>query len=285
MYVAKVQLPSRGKFGPSHVKLSNPSVEDVREFLAFKGKNVTAINNMVRTICDTVIDDLPVGDRDYLYLNIRNMINPQQLGGSFECRYCGEKGNIFSIPHSAIEVKQLPDDFEKDHKLRLPDVDKEVIINPYTVANEEKVLEYLDLHASADIPMKHSNLGKDLLLFARYAAMIKTEETSLEEKIQFIRSLDFVAFELIVLYDVLFDCGPIMDVVVGCKECKKKAKVHIPIDDSLLGISLSSLLTKHRFLSKVSNIGFQDFLKYTVSEMDIVVSKELELRQKKIPKS
>lgn len=284
MYVIKVQLPSRGKYGHSHVRLSNPSVDHIRSFLAFKGKSVLAINSFVRAICEEPIDELPVGDRDYIFLNIRNMVNNQPYSGAFDCTSCGHKDNNFSFSPSVIEVKQLPDDFEKDYKLVLPGIDEEVIINSLTVDREESILEYLDLHASADKPMNHTDLGKDLEQFARYAGMLTIGEKTLDQKIEFLRKLDFAAFEIIVLYDVLFDCGPINDLVVECENCKKRFKMHIPIDETLLGISLSTLLTKHRFLSKVSNIGFQDFLKYSVSEMDMVVAKELELKQKSNPK-
>ena len=41
-----------------------------------------------------------------------------------------------------------------------------------------------------------------------------------------------------------------------------------------------SLLAKHRFLSKTTAIGYKDFLKYTIADMDHVVEREVEYQDK-----
>ena len=62
--------------------------------------------------------------------------------------------------------------------------------------------------------------------------------------------------------------------------CERLWKVKFHIDSDFLGISLSSLMTKHRFLAKAANIGFQDFLNYTVRELNDIVDEEIQVKRK-----
>jgi len=282
------QLPSRGKFGESHVGLSFPTVEDIRNYLQASGKHFIAQNMMVDSVCDTDMNPYPIGDRDYLFVQSRSMINPNPLEGRWECGNC-EQMNKYILKSKDIHIYQLPDDFESPSKVTLPISKEEIRLTLLTVEREKKLNDYLELHETADDKeqMKHSDLGEDLETFATYAVMIvkeeKIEELTVErinENIEYLRKLDYRDFEVLILFDVSFRCGPDLSTDEKCSNCGRPSRVRIKIDQHFFGISLKSILLKHRFLNKASNVGFQDFLKYTVTEMNEIVESEVSSRKK-----
>lgn len=281
MYVLKVQLPSRGKFGNSHIGLKSLTVDLVRQYLAYEGRHTIAINNLLKEVCDTDLSDYPIGDRDYVFIQLRQMINPTPIEGSWKCQYHKEPFlNSFRKEIKDIKIIQLPDDFQSPSEFTLPISKDKIKMTLLAVAGEEKVEEYLELHKTADSDMMHADLKDDLSTFAMYAVMIVNNK-SIEENISYLRSLDFTDFEMIMLYELSFKCGPDLSVDTKCKDCKKPWRIKISIDTGFLGISLRSLLIKHRFLAKTSNIGFNDFLNYTINEVDTVVKKEIEVQNTK----
>lgn len=281
MYVLNIQLPSRGRVGESHAKVASPKVEHVREFLTFKGRFKTAINNIVSSLVDIDINKYPPGDRDFLFLNIRNLINEQPISVGYECS-CGE-GNVATKEVSELEIDQLPDDFEPILNIPLSkDYDgvETLKIRIFTVEMEELLDEYIDLRDSKDGDPAHKDLDeKDIQLFANYALMIDNGN-SIDENIDFIRKLDFADFEKIMVYDLAFSCGPKLFLTTSCKTCRKLWKIKFHIDSGFLGISLEGLMKKHRFLAKTSDIGFSDFLKYTTQELDKMVTQEVDTKRK-----
>ena len=90
MHTYPLYLPSKGKFGPSKVIIKPPTVEDVSSFLSYTGNLKTSINALVNSVCDTDISGLPTGDRDFIFLNLRQMVASTPIEGSFTCS-CGSR--------------------------------------------------------------------------------------------------------------------------------------------------------------------------------------------------
>ena len=199
MKVLSIQLPSRGKLGPSHAKVSAPTVEHIREFLTFQGRHSTAINSLVESICDVGIGPLACGDRDYLFVNIRQFVNPAPFEGTYACSACG-KTQEFSMLFSEIRISQLPDDFQNRKVLKFPS-GEEFCVQLLTVDAEQEVTELIDLYQSSDTPnkLRHSDLGADLETVARFAQMLYYPDISLEDRMQKIRDMDFNDYQWLVL--------------------------------------------------------------------------------------
>lgn len=281
MFTLPIQLPSRGKFGKSHINLKAPTVDEIRAFLAFEGKHVQAINSLVNSLSDTPLDEYPVGDRNYVFVNIRKLVNPVPISGTFTCTTddCNTANN-FTIEFNEIEVVQLPNDFVHPSEITLPISHNTLKLSLITVAKELLLTNFLDLCASADDTYKHKDLGPDLEQFARYAMMLESD-LSIEDRISKLREMDYTDYEVLMLYDAAFSTGPKISKRCVCSKCKRAWRVSVPLDSDFLGISLESLMVKHRFLSKTSSIGYQDFLKYTLDEMNFMVDKELQFQDEK----
>jgi hypothetical protein len=275
MYSTTVQLPSRGKIGESHASIRTPKILEIREFIAAQQEGTTALNQFIDSLVDINIGDYTLGDRDYLFLTLRGMINPKPLRSSFKCD-CGEQMLIVKEVDE-IEVKQLPNDFQKS--VEIPISGGKLRLKPFLVKDEISQKKYLDLRKTSDGEEPHQELGNDIGLFVRYALMVDNG-CSIDENIDLLKNLDYTDFEKVVLYDLAFTCGPKLFSMEVCTACKRPWKVTYPIKADFLGISINSLLTKHRFLSKTTNIGFKDFLDYTTEEMDEVVKAEVELKKK-----
>lgn len=283
-----VQLPSRGKCGDSHVSIGPIKLETIRGVLTYEGDHKLAINKLIEEVTGQSIAHLPVGDRDYLYVTIRKILNDAPLSGTVECD-CG-KTLPYVLEFANIQVTQIKDDLTIPAEFKLP-VSKELVkMYLFTVAMEIERVKYLELHQTADSPMKHRELGEDLPLFVKFALMLAPVMDPavvcnwpliIEEKITWLRNLDFKDFQAIMLFDLLFEIGPDVSTLVKCT-CGLVLRVKIPLDTTFLGISLNNLLIKHRFLAKSTrSIGYKDFLEYTVKEMEAVVNKEIESRTKK----
>lgn len=274
MYVIKPQLPSRGKFGYTHGSLKSPTIDSIRSFLGLSGSLEKALSAFVQDNNEFSIANLPIGDRDTLFLSLRSIINPNPIDGAYLCSFCN-KSVPFVINYEDINVVQLPDDFESPSTIILP-VSKETIkLTLVTVEKQNQIENYLELAETSEGEFPDKDLGEDLSLFVQYAVMIENDK-SIEKNIEFIRKLDIADFEVFLLYDASFSIGPDISKVCTCSKCKKETKVGVALDQEFLGINLKSLLLKHRFLAKSMNIGFQDFLKYTNTEANFIVEKELE---------
>jgi len=276
----RVQLPSRGKCGLTHVCISNPKISNIREFLSFEGKVLSAINQFVQSLCDSNINDILVGDRDYLVVNLRRLINPDAISGNYLCEIC-DTLNSADLPYSQIEVRQLPDDLPQPADLRLPVSGKPIRLKLVTVKMEQDIEDFLELQETTDTKDEYlASLGASLPIYVRYAVMIQDEKLTLTDKIKMLDELDYNDFEYISMFEASFPVGPMLVVDSVCKKCGNRARVSFPIDSHFLGLNLKSMLNKYRFLLKTTKVGFNDFLSFSVPEADTLVTEEMESRKK-----
>lgn len=276
----KIQLPSRGHYGNTSILIRNPKLEDIMEYLQAGNNSVVAKNALISSLCDDIdIRSLPVGDREYIFTSIRSMVNSNVITGTTTCMNegCGE-----TIPYmldlGSCKVNHLPYDFKKDYELVFSISNKKKVVNLLTVGREELLEDYIHFYEAADVPLQHSDLGPNLYEFARYGCMLGDSENvaKLDENIEFLRNLPWSDFELLLLYDISFDIGPRVVADAQCSHCKQQYRIKIKTDSSFFGLSLEGFIHRHRFLAKASNIGFADFLKYTVPVMNTVTEGEIQ---------
>jgi len=95
-----------------------------------------------------------------------------------------------------------------------------------------------------------------------------TDFDSIEENIDFLLDLDFTDYEALELYDIVFQCGPEIMAKATCSECEKEYRVALKTDSSFFGLSWETLMRKHQFLSRHSSNSFDDYLKFTIQDLD-----------------
>lgn len=279
MYGIKIQLPSRGKYGKTSVNIRRPKVDDLMDFFQSGNNSVIAKNQLIKQLCDTDIGKYPTGDREFIFVNIRSLVNSNTIAGAIPCtnERCGQTV-AYMVDLSKCRVNQLPDDFQKDYEFTFPNSGEKKVFNLLTVEREELLEDYIRLYESADLKLANSDLGENLHEFARYACMLgdSNNVADVDRNVTFLRELPWGDFEKLMLYDIAFDCGPDISAETMCDDCKKKYRIRIKTDSSFFGISLEGLISRHRFLAKASNIGFSDFLKYTVPVMHTVTEGEVQ---------
>jgi hypothetical protein len=281
MHGIKIQLPSRGHYGPPAIQIRRPKLGDLIDYFQAGDNSVVSKNSLIQGLCSEGVElgKLTTGDREFIFTNIRSLVNSNVITGTAGCTTpgCGE-----TIPYvldlSKCKVDQLPADFRKDYELTFPISGKKKVINILTVEREELLEDFVRFYESTDVPLQHSDLGPNLYEFARYGCMLHDSDSvaKLDENIAFLRELHWDDFELLLLYDISFETGPRVVAETQCDACKQKYRIRIKTDNSFFGLSLEGLINRHRFLAKASNIGFDDFLKYTVPLMHTVTEGEVE---------
>ena len=277
MYGIKLQLPSNGAYGVNTVGVKRLNVKDLLDY--FQSDNsIFAKNELIKNICDTDLTDYPVGDREFVFSQLRSLINSNVINGTFSCE--NEECNsvvVYIVDLGQVKVNILPSDFRKDYEYKFPICGETKKLNVLTVRSEKLMLDYLSMYEVSETELPHSDLGANLSEFARYACMLGNpkDKVDVDENITFLRELDWADFEQLLMYDVSFECGPEITANAVCDNCKEKYKVRIKTDNTFFGLTLEGLISKHRFLAKAANIGFQDFMDYSVPILDNVVTSEL----------
>jgi hypothetical protein len=176
------------------------------------------------------------------------------------------------------KVSQLPSDFQRDFEIEFPISKVKKTINLVTVEKEELVEDYVRFYTTSSVPLANSDLGENLEEFARYACMFSDSVgvADVDKNVSLLREFDWTDFEILLMYDISFECGPEVVTEVACDKCDQLHRIRIKTDSSFFGLSLEGLLNRHRFLAKASNIGFSDFLKYTVPVMQTVTEGEVQ---------
>jgi hypothetical protein len=277
-YGIKLPLPSRGRYGKTFVNIRRPRMEDLVDYFQSGNNSVVAKNQFISLVCDTDLSGYPVGDREYIFVNLRSLINSNVITGTIPCERQGCGSTVaYVMDLKECKVHQLPDDFQVDYEMDFQSAGVKKAINLLTVEREELLENYIGFYEAADIPLAHSDLGENLYEFARYACMFKdsVDIAKVDENVQFLRDLDWSEFEWIMLYDIVFECGPDIVNDTVCDSCKKQYRIRVKTDNSFFGISLEGLINRHRFLAKASNIGFSDFLKYTMPLLETVTVGEV----------
>jgi len=170
MYVARIQLPSKGKYGVSHVKVKRPTIGDLRDYLSFKGSSVLIKNELVKKLCDTDLSEHPVGDREFVFVNVRGMVSAPVIADSFTCKHC-EAGVDYRLDTRKVPVAELPVSFVKDYELEFPVCKTKKIVNILTVEKEQLLQDFMQVYEEAgeESSLQHIELGKDLYTFAEKA--------------------------------------------------------------------------------------------------------------------
>jgi len=279
MYGIKIPLPSRGHYGKSFVNVRRPKLGDLMDYFQNGNMSVTSKNSLIKAVCDTDLSGYPVGDREFVFVNLRSTVSSNLITGSVPCTRedCGATV-VYLLDLSKCKVGQLPADFQKDFELEFPISKQKKVINIVTVEKEELLEDYIRFYEAADIRLANSDLGENLHEFARYACMFNDSLTvaDVDKNVSFLRGLDWTDFEVLLMYDVSFTCGPDVVTEAKCDECGQVHRIRIKTDSSFFGLSFEGLLNRHRFLAKASNIGFSDFLKYTVPVMHTVTEGEVQ---------
>ena len=284
-YSHKLQLPSRGRYGKAFVKVRQPVLEDLWAYLSYSGSSVSAKNEFVKSLCDTDLSEYPTGDRDYVFISIRNMVTEPVISGNLTCTdaMCGAEVPYWYDVRKA-KVSQLPNDFERDFTMQFPGVAVEKSMNVLTVQAEELLEEYVGLYETADSKdLPNSDLGEDLYTFGKYACLFgdSTDPDKVDENVSLLRKFTMDDMKLLLFYDVTFKCEVDLTVEAKCEACGKQYRIKLREDSSFFGLSLGSLLKKHSFLARSTNIGFQDFLKYSIQDMKAVAEQETDRIQQK----
>lgn len=269
--------------------IKNPTINDLWHYLSQIGQDSAAKINLVQSVCQTDLSDYPEGDSEHIFISLRGMVKDYIVSGQFQCtdQKCDDT-ILYRLDIKKLDSQTLPNDFERDYSFIFPISKQKKNLNLITVNKRVLIEEYLDMHRSADREMRFSDIYKDsesgigLDELVRFACMFSdsVDFTSIEENIAFILKLDFSDFEVLMLYDVMFNCGPKLYTRCECMECKKQYNVKIDTNSAFFGLSLDSLLRKHKFLAKTSNISFADFKEYTPKEMENVTAIELSNKKK-----
>lgn len=279
MHGIRIQLPSRGHYGMSSINMRRPKLSDLIEYFQSGNNSIVSKNALIQSLCEEDISKLPVGDREFLFTNIRSLVNSNTLSGTVPCTTegCGDSV-VYILDLSSCKVSQLPEDFISNYALKFPICGITKVVNVLTVEKESLLEDYIRFYESSDVPLQHSDLGDNLYDFAKYACMLGDSVSigSVDKNIGFLRDLDWSDFEKLMLYDVLFECGPEVVAEAQCSSCKQRYRVRIKTDSSFFGLSLEGLISRHRFLAKASNIGFTDFLNYTVPLLNTVTEGEVQ---------
>lgn len=273
MYVAKIQLPSNGKYGVTHVMLKRPTIGDLREYLSFKGSSVLIKNQLIERLCNVDLSGYPVGDREYVFVTIRGMVSAPIITDVFTCNKEGCEGEVdYKIDIREVKIHELPSSFIKDYKLVFPVCKKEKIVNIMTVEKESLLHDYIQVYEDAGVggSFQHIGLGEDLMTFAEKACMFgdTMDFDSMEKNITFLLDLDFTDFEVLELYDIVYQCGPEILAKAACPVCKKEYRIALKTDSAFFGLSWESMMRKHQFLSRHSSNSFDDYLKFTIQDLD-----------------
>lgn len=276
IYGIKLQLPSRGKYGKSFVNVCRPKAGDLLEYLQ-ADNSITAKNMFVQGLCDTDLSKYPIGDREFIFANLRAMVNSTTITGVLPCTNdnCG-CSVIYGLDLRTVKVNQLPQDFEADFEVTLPYSKETRVFNMLTLEKEELVDNYLLYCNSAEGEMVNMDLGDNLPEFAKYATMTTQVQTvqELDVEITKLRELDWSDLECMIMYDVMFECGPVIRTSAVC-ECGQHYNIKVKTDSTFFGLSLEGLINKHRFLSRNSGVSFKDFCDYTIPMMDNVTEGEV----------
>jgi hypothetical protein len=277
-YGIKLGLPSRGAYGKAFVNIRRPKLEDLVDYFQAGDNSVVAKNQFVNGICDTDLSKYPTGDREYVFVNLRSLVNTNIITGTVLCEKqgCGSEV-VYMLDLKDCKVNQLPEDFIVDYELKFPSKGVSKKINLLTQEKEEILENYIRFYSAANIELANSDLGENLHEFARYACMFSdsTDISMVDYNVTFLRELDWSEFEVLMMYDVAFECGPEVFVHAKCDNCKQNYKIKIKTDNSFFGLSLEGLINRHRFLARASNIGFQDFLKYTMPMLENITVGEV----------
>ena len=280
MYQKRIQIPSRGKVGNSHINFRTPNAGELLSYTEFQGNHVYIINELINSITDDDIYNYTVGDRDFIALNIRSALKGDDYNGSFKCDKCGKKITFSLSLSNDIKVYQLPDDFEHPSKFTLPISNKEVQVSLFTVEKELKFEDYMELYRTSDDQknLKHYDLYEKNALnsFVKYAVMLEEPGGSIDEKITFLRKLDFSdLYYGFIFYESLFKVGPDLSYQTKCDDCDINYKVKIPIDSSFFGVDSEYLLLGLRFLSKSMGIDYKGFKEMSSNQFEWMLSKEM----------
>jgi hypothetical protein len=277
-FTIKKQLPSRGKYGLLSVMLSRPVLQSVVDYLQ-SDNSLDSKLVFVQSNVQENIDNLPYGDIEFLFANLRGLINSTTITGVLPCtkKDCGSEV-VYVLDLTTCRVNQLPDDFVADYKHKLPVSGDTLNMNVFRVRDVKLVDSYITYYDTADGELPNVDLGDNLYEFARYACMTRNVESveELDKQVSYLRSLDWTDFESILLYDVMFECGPVLRVDTKCDKCGQKYGISVKTDSTFFGLSLEGLINRHRFLARTVGVTFSDFCKYTVPVMDAVSIGETE---------
>jgi hypothetical protein len=118
MYNIKISLPSRGKYGATYVKIRRPKLMDILDYLQSGDSSVISKNMFVEKLCDTNIKSYPIGDREFIFANIRSLVGDSILSGTFPCEKEGCKDTIvYILDLKKCKVNQLPEDFISNYEV------------------------------------------------------------------------------------------------------------------------------------------------------------------------
>jgi len=280
MYNIKISLPSRGKYGATYVKIRRPKLMDILDYLQSGDNSVISKNVFVEKLCDTNIKSYPIGDREFIFANIRSLVGDSILSGTFPCEKEGCKDTIvYILDLKKCKVNQLPEDFISNYEVEFPFSKEKKILNLLTVEKEELLESYISYYETAETELIHSSIGDNLYELARYACMFSDSVTikDIDDNITFLTEKltwdDFL--QVMMAYDIGFQCGPELVVTSKCDTCGALYNIQIKTDSSFFGLSIEGLIRKHKFLAK-ANIGFKDFLEYSVPLMNKAVEDEVE---------
>ena len=280
MYGISISLPSRGKYGKSSVEIRRPKLYDILDYLQAGDNGVASKNALIRDLCDTDLSKYPEGDREYIFVTLRTLIRDAVITGTFPCEQKGCNDIVvYSLNLQNCKVNQLPDDFISGYELEFPICGVKKKLNLVTVEKGALLEEYTRFYETADNGLLHTDLGENLHELARYACMFEDTKSlqDIDANITLMRNdFDWTDFEILMAYDLAFQCGPEVVSDTKCDNCKTKYKVNIKTDSSFFGLSIEGLVRKHKFLAKMANIGFKDFMEYTVPVMNTVVEDEIQ---------
>lgn len=278
----RLALPSRGRYGEYYVDIKRPTVGDLVDYLQAGDSSFTAKINFVSELAGFDFSDYPEGDLEHVFVSIRSLVNTSTVAGSIVCG-CTEPVYYF-LELSKCQVDMLPDDFEPNYEFTFPVSGVKRKLNLLTVKKKLLMEDYLRFYQYSDYPLLHTDLGDNLEEFAKYACMLDESDSleGIDKNITFLRNLDWTDFEKIVLYAVMFPCGPVVAAKAKCSKCEKNYNIRIRTDASFFGLTLEGLLGRHRFLARTAHIGFNDFLSYTMPVLNKVATAEIEREQKVI---
>lgn len=251
----KVYLPSNGMMGISHIDLSQPKINDLRNVPNLSGFSTIRKTEFVKMLADPdEVDKITPFDRDYLFLIAAASISMNNINFEVTCK----KGHLVSGAFNIGEIEPV--------RLRAGEsrtFAKRIFGNDY-LFTKLSVKDEIEIEDRAiDLPDdQYDEAVEDgtvaVTLFGKLT----------DENIKKARNLDLSIYYSALLYQQSLPHGAVMVKEIQC-HCGQKIIANLPITGDILNVNVAGLISNYVSVHKFTDM--QSFFDLTLVEYNTFV--------------